>query len=204
MSLIDGLPSLPSNVNIFETGELIAGDLLNGIVSSLIGNQWGIFFLGVPVVFADNILTMGRSKDSRIAKYPQERGAFASYNKVNMPATIRLRFSKGGSAAKRRLFIDTIEALENNTLLYEIVTPEKIYLNYNIIHTDYDRAAHNVGLVEIDVWAEEVRIAGQLQFSNTQNPSGASQQSGGLVQPVISIRDVDPSAQALASGVIPV
>lgn len=194
----NGLPILPSSVTVFTSGALLASDVLSAISSAIFGSQWGIFFGGFPVVLADNVLNMGRSKDSRIAKYPQEPGdsggaSFASYNKVNMPFTIKLRFSAGGSVANRRAIIKSVEAIEDDTNLYEIITPEETYPSCNVIHSDYNRAAMNVGLLEMDVWVEQVRIAGALQFSNTQSPAGASTQNGGLVQPMLTGRIRDTS-----------
>ena len=67
--------------------------------------------------------------------------------------------------------------------MYDIVTPEVTYQGYNVVNYDYDRNADNVGLLEIDVWVEEVVIAGSSSFSNTSQPNDQSKTDLGVLQP---------------------
>ena len=88
--MANGLPSLPDSVSIFTNIVLLVADAVTQ--PSQVTPQWGIFLDGDPVVVADNVLTFGFKKSARISKYPQEQGAFASYNKVATPAEPGLRF----------------------------------------------------------------------------------------------------------------
>ena len=178
----NGLPPLPEGVNTFSGGDILTAD--TAATSSPTTLQWGIFLDGQPVVVADNILTFGFKKAARISKYPQEQGAFASYNKVSTPAEPRIRFSAGGTVEYRQNFLNSIEPLIGDLNLYDVVSPEITYSSYNVVNYDYDRNAENVGLLEIDVWLEEVVVAGSSTFSNTTNASDKPQQNNGQVSPL--------------------
>ena len=51
--------------------------------------------------------------------------------------------------------LQSIDAVMSTTALYDVVTPETVYLGYNFMHRDYDREAERVGLVVIDIWLQE-------------------------------------------------
>jgi len=104
-------------------------------------------------------------------------------NKVSLPGEPRLKFSTGGSVADRQAFIDSIAPLIDDLNLYDVVTPEVTYFGYNVVNYDYPRTADKAGLITVDVWLEEVVIAGASEFSNTTSPTDAGQKNGGLVQP---------------------
>lgn len=176
-----GLPSLPFGVSSFSGIALLVADSIAEFFG-IFPQQWGIFFYGVPVVLADNVVTMEFRQDWRISNYPQEEGSFASYNKVAMPFEAKLRFSAGGTLANRQLMLATLNAIAPGTLLYDVVTPERIYSSCNITHLDFKREANNVGLLSVDVWLEEVRVVESLSFSNTAGPSTAGMSNSGLTQ----------------------
>jgi hypothetical protein len=190
--MANGLPPLPPGVNVFTGAALLTTDAVS--LPSTAAPQWGLYLDGVPVVVADNVLTFGFKKGARISKYPQEQGTFASYNKVAVPAEPRLRYSTGGSVADRQTFLASIASLIFDLNLYTVVTPEVSYASFNVINYDYDRNADNAGLIDVDVWLEEVVIAGASTFRNTASPADAAQVNNGLTQPGsaadISIRPV--------------
>ncbi len=122
--------------------------------------------------------------DSPISTYPQEQGAFQSYDKVQLPFDIKLKIACGGSASQRQAFFDTLEAIRTSTVLLDILTPEKIYTSCNCKHVDYRRNSRNgVTLILADVWFEQVRVISQTQFSNTQSPADSGTSALGNVQP---------------------
>jgi hypothetical protein len=95
MSLIPGLPGLPSDVSVFDDVALLGSDAV-----SLLGfntPQWGLFQDGEPLVVADTVTAFDFREDWRISKAPLEGGAFTSYNKVQIPFGIVLRFVAGYS-----------------------------------------------------------------------------------------------------------
>lgn len=176
-----GLPSLPASVSVFAGIALLIADEVAAFLG-LFPQEWGIFLDGEPVVVSDNVLTMSYRSDWRISRYPQESGAFADYNKTAEPFVVKLRFSTGGTAANRQGLLQSIEAIAGDTNLYDVVTPENIYPSCNVTHYDYDREAQTAGLLIVDVWLEQVRVAGDATFSNTKSPAGAGETNNGLVQ----------------------
>jgi hypothetical protein len=180
---VPGLPPLPASVNIIDTATLLVADAVSLFFGPSAGPQWGIFLDGVPVVVSDNVTAFSFKKSSRISKYPQAQGAFASYNKVTVPFEPKIRFSTGGSVADKANFIASIDAISGDLNLYTVITPEVSYPSCNVIDYDYDRAHGNAGLLEIEVMLEQVVIAGSSTFSNTTSPTDAAQTNNGLVQP---------------------
>lgn len=179
--MADGLPALAADVNVFEDVALLVADAIGVLSFNL--PQWGIFLDGEPVVLADNVISFDYSGSSRISKYPQEQGAFASYNKVTNPAEPVLKFSCGGSLARRTAFINSVDAISGDLNLYDIVTPEKVYSGYNVIRDGYPRTAEEANLITIEIRLEQVVIAGASSFSNTSNPNDSAQVNNGLQQP---------------------
>jgi hypothetical protein len=179
----DGLPFLPSGVDVFTDVVLAIADAIDLFLFGA-RSQWGIYLDGVPVVLADNVMKMGFRQDWRISTTPQEQGAFASYNKVATPFEVKFTFSTGGSVARREAFLQSIADIAGDTNLYEVVTPEKVYFDCNITHQEYDRDSQKAGMVNVDVWLQEIRETGAATFSNTKSPAGASQENQGLVQPI--------------------
>ncbi len=179
--MANGLPQLPLGVSVFTTENLLTEDTVS--LPSTAPQKWGLYLNGIPVIVADNVLAFNFKKGARISKYPQEQGAFASYNKVTTPAEPRLQYSTGGSLADRTAFLASIAPLVLDLNLYDVVTPEVTYPNYNVIDYDYDRHADNAGLITVDVRVEEIVVAGASSFSNTTAPSDAAQTNQGLQNP---------------------
>jgi hypothetical protein len=182
MSSIPGLPGLPRDVNVFDDVSMLVSDAV-----SLLGfgaPQWGLFQDGEPVVVADNVVAFDFREDYRISKAPLEGGAFASYNKVQIPFGIVLRFSAGGSLANRQALLESIDAIIGSLDLFDAVTPEKTYSSVNPTHRDYHRSAENgQGLLVVDLHCELVNQTAESEFGDTQSPTGAGQTDNGQVQP---------------------
>jgi hypothetical protein len=156
---------------------------------------WGVFDAsGNPVAVSDSVVDLDFKADSRIANYPQEAGAFSSYNKVQTPNESRVLLACGGTVADRVAFLVAIEAAKQSTDLYSIVTPEATYLSMNIVGYGLHRTARdgaNLLLVALNI--EEVRVNATAQFgqsdaspalpaSQVQNPASADTVSAGQVQ----------------------
>lgn len=133
---------------------------------------WGVFDAsGNPVAVSDSVVDLDFKADSRISNYPQEAGAFASYNKVQTPNEARVQLACGGTVAARTAFLNAIDAAKQSTNLYSIVTPEATYLSMNIVAYDYRRESRNgANLLLVSLHIEEVRVNARAQFSQ----SGAS------------------------------
>ena len=95
-----------------------------------------------------------------------------------------IRRTAGGSVANRQAFLASIDAVMNTTDLYDVVTPEQVYVGYNFTHRDFKRTAdRGAGMIIIDVTFQEIRSSQAAAFSNTQQPGSAGQQGVGNVQP---------------------
>jgi hypothetical protein len=182
------VPQVPGVPDLLSYAGGVGGALvlLTQDVLSLFGIQiWGIFFEGIPLpaLFFDNMLSFSYKQDFPISTYPVEQGGFQTYDKVRLPGEVRCRFSTGGSVAERQLFIFSIDAAMTTTQLYDIVTPEKVFLGYNFTHRDYDRTAESAGLVIVDIWLTEVVTTSSSLFQSTQVPGIAGQSGQGIVSP---------------------
>jgi len=160
--------------------------------------QWGIFQDGQPVVLADNVASFEYKQAWTISDYPVEQGGFESYDKVNSPFDVRLRFSRGGSEQDREEFLASIEDIAGTTDLYDVVTPERTYSSVNINNYAYSRTALNgVGLMVVEIWGQEIRVTATADFtnSNTKSADGADTANDGTVQPA----SPTPQQSALSS-----
>lgn len=152
--------------------------------------QWGIFKDGEPVVVADSVNAFGYMQDWPISTYPVEEGGFETYDKVQLPFEQRVRFVTGGDREDRQALLDSIEAIAGDLNLYDVVTPEKVYLSCNVIHCDYERnEGRGAGLIRVNVYLMEVRVAASAQYnsatpvSNAKDPGSNDQVNNGTVQP---------------------
>jgi hypothetical protein len=177
-----GVPALAS----FATNALTL--LFSDVVDTLFGFAtpvWGIYLDGVPVIEADSQVDFSFKQDFTIATYPVEQGQFQTYDKVQMPAEIRCRFSAGGTESNRQNFLQSIQSVINSIDLFDVVTPEQVFTGYCFSHRDFDRSADKgVGLIVVDLWLTEVRETATAQYQNTQEPGSAGQQSIGSVPAV--------------------
>lgn len=174
---IPGLPALAADI-VINAVSLITADILS--ILGIFGSpQWGLFLNGQPAVIADNVISFEFKQDYRISNYPIEEGAFESYNKVQVPYDVRLRFSAGGSIASRQDLIDSVDAIIGSTDAFDAVTPEKVYQSINPVHQDIRRTSHNgVGLVVIDLYCQQIRVTAAQQFTNAQTPSSSTSGQG--------------------------
>lgn len=176
MPQVPNVPGVPALSSYSATGiVLLLADVVGAIFGILLPTQWGIFLDGIPVLSYDNQVSFEYSQDWRISTYPVEQGSFQSYDKVQMPSEIRCRFSAGASVTNRQEMLQSIDEVMNTTDLYDVVTPEIVYLGYNFVHRDYNREASRVGLVEIDVFLMEVLETATAQFQDTLSPTTAGQ-----------------------------
>jgi len=147
-------------------------------------STWGIYdSAGNAVALADSVVSLDYRSDSRQSEYPQQRGSFASYNKIQMPYMQRVRMSKGGSDADRATFLAELQSAKDSTNLYSVSTPDTQYLNASIVGLDY-RREHTQGayLLLVDLMIQEVRITATASYASTKAPSGSRVVSGGTVQ----------------------
>lgn len=184
MALPNGVPNL-----LGDLAGLFLGNVQLLTADSFVGYgigappQWGIFLNGSPVVLADTVTSFGYKQAWSIADYPVERGGFESYDKVNSPFIVQAQFVSGGNEARRQALLDSIASIGDELTLYDVVTPEAIYIGVNVASYEYRRTATNgLGLMIVDVNFLEIREDGVTDFKNTKSPSGYAADSAGNVQ----------------------
>lgn len=138
--------------------------------------QWGIFTQdGEPVLVADSVASIQYARDYQISDYPQEKGAFQSYNKVQQPYQARVGYY---IAESRVEFLNAVEAAVSSLDLVFINSPEIEYPSANLTHYDYRREVRNgVTLILVNVWAEEVRVVNPANTSTTTVQGSGSGES---------------------------
>ncbi|WP_202612797.1 MULTISPECIES: phage baseplate protein [Proteus] len=156
-----GMPDIPNWKGLPNAG-LDAGISLGGaaLINSLFGNYWGIFNeYGVPLLLADNVISLQYENKSRVVNAPIERGTFASYNKISDPWKATVQMSKGsGGALERGAFLAQLEILSKSTLRFIVITPEFVYKFANIVGYDLAREAKDgATLIKVNVHLEEIR-----------------------------------------------
>lgn len=198
---VPGVPSLPRSPGATAAAvELLLRDAISGALG--FGPQrWGIFRNGSPVVLADAVASVDFKRDWAVADYPIERGSFESYDKVEMPFGVRVRYAAGGSEQHRRAYLASIAAIAGTLDLYDVVTPEETYLNVNVQHYDFQRRNSNgVGMIAVDIWLVQMRVDAVAAFSNTKAPTAAANVNGGTVQTSTPGPAVAGPVQATPSG----
>jgi len=192
VSLYPDVPNLPGVPPLLRApGQSIVSAIASILVADAIGAiagffapVWGVFDSGgAPVAISDTTLMLDYQADSTISNYPQEQGAFGSYNKVQMPYRTTVTLVCGRNVAAREAFLAAIEAAKQSTNLYTVVSPEAVYQNANVVTYDYRRTTRNgAALLIVNLHIEEVRQTGTAAFANTQNPASADPVSLGQVQ----------------------
>lgn len=154
--------------------------------------RWGIFNQqNERVVVPDSVLAFDYRNEYRVADFPVQRGAFASYNKVATPFDIAIRLSKSSDLEGRARFLEAIDAASRSLELFYIVTPERAYYDVNIVRYEVTRRDNRAAyfLTDVDVYFREIRqVAAQYSSTtaatrNAQQPSARPSVSQGIVQP---------------------
>lgn len=185
---IEGIPNVPNfkGLNTAGTNAIIS---LGGaaLINAVFGNYWGVFNeYGIPILLADNVMSLKYANSSRISQAPIEKGSFASYNKVSNPYKATVQLSKGsGGTLLRGAFLAQIETLANSTLKFHIITPEFVYTNACIIGYDTARqASEGAQLIKVNLHLEEIReVFVQYDTEEVKNPDDAEKKDGGEKQP---------------------
>lgn len=170
---IPGVPAVLRRAGaLIDASETIA--LAGRDVSSSISQQrWGIFSTdGANVLEADSVVSVEHSAEFRISDYPVEGGAFESYDKVATPFGIRIALTKGGTVEERGQFLIAAQTLLESLTAYDVVTPERVYLNVNV--TRIGRTANSTngaGMATVELVLQEIRQAAKAAYSKVDVPA---------------------------------
>ena len=198
---VPNVPGVPPV--IFSDPAVDIGTLLTSSLDTVgIGDEvWGIYSGGTNVITADTVTGFEYRNESTLSNYPVESGKLETFDKVAQPFETRVRFASGIDAANRSGLLASIDAIAGDLNLYDVVTPEAVYVNANITRYTYQRTNESgVGMLVVDVFLQEVRIATSSgTTSSTAQPSGADPVDGGTVQ-----AQPATNAQITAAGGTPV
>ena len=111
------------------------------------------------------------AKEMRVSDFPIEKGGFASYNKVEMPANPVMTLYFSGTETERKTFIDLIDSATKSLQLFAIVTPEVNYIGYTMEKYTYRRTQQSGAYMYIvEVPLKEIR---EVTSTYTRsNPAG--------------------------------
>ncbi|GCD74243.1 hypothetical protein NBRC3299_0535 [Acetobacter pasteurianus NBRC 3299] len=214
-----GVPALMGqsvSAGVQASASVTVGSVLDDLQITQAASQWGIFTQdGQRVLTSAHVLSADMQSAWRIAEAPLEDGAFLSYSKVRMSRQHRIVMVCDGSEAGmedanatslaldvlagagqagalyvRAGFFATLEALEADTNLYAVITPEKKYDSVNIIgHRWMREARQGITMPVVEISLQEVRITGSTQFTSTRMPQGQQIQCGGMAYATTSSID---------------
>lgn len=130
-------------------------------------------------------------RETRISDFPIERGSFASFNKVQIPANPIVILALSGSESDRIDFLNAIDAASTSTELYSVITPEVQYVNYSIERYIYERRADKgATLLVVEISLKEIRQvsaaftqSGNKPITSPKNPGATTQTNNGMTQP---------------------
>jgi hypothetical protein len=183
--MANGIPSLLGKIaNVADTVSLLASDA-QIILNMFSGPKWGIFNLdGTIALQPDSIISLDAKREWSVPTYPQEQGAFQSYNKVIYPLDTNVRMTKGGTDDERYQFLMKLSTLAKSLQTFNVGMSEgQVIKGVTIVRFDFRRTSTSgVGLLTVDVALREVRVAPSPAFTNTAAPGGADSQNGGTVQ----------------------
>lgn len=188
---LPGVPAIRRAASISTPARAALG-VLQGILwrAFQVDTRWGIFdkngkplanparFTGIIGGILDSagigstLSTGGMdySKETRVSDFPVEKGSFASYNKVELPATPNVTLCLSGSERDRRKFLEGVDAACKSTDLYSVVTPEVTYIDYAIERYNYQRRQNRgATLLIVEIALKEVR---QVSAAFTQANAG--------------------------------
>lgn len=217
---LPGVPALPRLPGV-STGTVVQAAL--GIIQGALWAalqtdvRWGIFdqtgnpladpskLTGITATLVNSAglgstlstVAVEYSKESQVSDFPVERGFFANYNKVQTPGAASVTFAFTGSESDRNKFLDSIDKASKSTDLYDVVTPEMTYVQYNIEGYAYQRRAERgATLLIVELHLKEIRQV-SAQYFNTQtqakspaNPDAAAKVNAGKVQPLNPVQSV--------------
>lgn len=196
------IPGIPPLADPSQTGRLIATTAQGAMLRLFAGQtRWGIYTQSGRSIFGTsgllgqvlNAVGIGPtlstnavefSKETKVSDFPVQSGGFASYNKVEMPATPTVTLTFSGTESERAAFLDTIDAACKLTTPYDVVTPEVTYVGYQLERYSYQRRnTQGATLLRVEIGLKEVReVSAAYAKVTPKDPSAAEQKDAGKVQ----------------------
>ncbi|MCV6799837.1 hypothetical protein OII53_28035 [Achromobacter ruhlandii] len=181
---VPGVPAVLRDLTIPSVSEL--ANLGLGALAALIFGvpRWGLYNQnGIAAVIFDTFLGIRFRNGSRISSFPVEQGSFSSFNKVDTPFDVALRFAHSGDMTSRGELLEMLEGLKASVELLSVVTPEIVYPSANVVGYSYERGPRTgPSQLIFDIYVEEVRVTALADFGETVEPDGTEEESSGQVQ----------------------
>jgi len=166
------------------------GGFVPSVAGKLGGNK-----SGNPVLTPNNVYALEWHGEERVSDYPVQNGQFVSYNKVKVPFDMRIVMTcQGlnvvqdalqsvtqslnqalsniglafGQPMSRDAFLKQLDMMLDSTDLYDVVTPDKVYQNVNLVA--YNHAKKNddgATLIIAELMFREIRESGKAGYANT-------------------------------------
>lgn len=164
-----------------------------GFMAAVVGQIGGING-GTPVLTPDNVLSLEWRGEERISDFPVQNGQFVSFNKVAVPYDLRMVVTcQGlnlvqealasvtqildqalgqlglafGQPMSRDAFLRQLDAMLVSTDLYNVVTPDKVYQNVNLVSYNHAKKSDEGGtLIIAELLFREVRESVSASYSN--------------------------------------
>lgn len=164
-----------------------------GFMAAVVGQIGGING-GTPVLTPDNVLSLEWRGEERISDFPVQNGQFVSFNKVAVPYDLRMVVTcQGlnlvqealasvtqildqalgqlglafGQPMSRDAFLRQLDAMLASTDLYNVVTPDKVYQNVNLVSYNHSKKSDEGGtLIIAELLFREVRESVSASYSN--------------------------------------
>ena len=168
-------------------------------------SHWAVYYTGTSnaAIIPDSVKLFANRGQARVSNYPVEQGAFASFNKVEIPYDIRIILVCQGSNMRRSDFLAQLEVMKKDIRLYDISTPDRLYPSASLVSYDILRDARNggVSMITADCLFAEIRQTASASYNtsnsqtpivNSDSPSASDVQNQGNVPPT------DPNALQIA------
>jgi len=198
---LPGVPALSRSNNAkFAAAALnIAGQLLP---NNLFGQGYSIIDeTGASVLVPNSFISFEFRQEAKVPFYPIEQGGFQGYNKVQMPAEIRVTCAvtgiksgllqsfdvfklNGATPMSKQNFIKAVNKLITSTAVLTINTPNNNFSDYTLTHFDYRQEAKSGAVMLIAQLYFQQIIAVATTTKTTSAPSGATSQSNGQVSTI--------------------
>jgi hypothetical protein len=195
---LPGVPALSRSNNAKFVGAAlnIAGQLLP---NNLFGQTYSIIDdTGTAVLVPNSFISFEYRQEAKVPFYPIEQGGFQGYNKVQMPAEIRVTCAvtgiksgilqsfdifklNGATPMSKTDFIKAVNKLITSASVLTINTPNKNFSDYTLTHFDYRQEAKSGAIMLIAQLYFQQIISVPTTTKTTSDPSGANPQSNGQV-----------------------
>ena len=200
---LPGVPALnrSNNAQFVSAALNVVGQLLP---NSLFGQDFSITNseTGAAALVPYSFVSFEIKKESKVPFYPIEQGEFASYNKVQLPAEIRMTCTVNNQKQgllqglnvfglnkqapwNKAQFLKAMNDLIIDATLLNIITPNGSFPNYTLTHFDYrSEARSGATLLIIQIYFMQVIPGATSTVTATLSPSGASAVNNGQVSPI--------------------